>query len=670
MVKRFFSDQSWVDKVLLSFLIYLAQIIIVGLVLGIFNMFYLREAVLSHFLILLFVILFFPRSGFSSFNKPGIEFIFDNKLLLFAVSVFLGFFAVKFYINLVNPPLCTDSLQYHLAFPAYWIKHGNLANPLNLFGAVRGTPELSWVTYYPVNAELFFAWLMLPLKNSFLADLGEAPFYSIGILTIYSILKKFSVDKTTALFSGFLWVLIPNVFKELRNGAQVDIICAVLFLLVFNILLIFKKQINFKTSLLLGIGFGIFIGTKIINIVWSIALVPMFIFAFFETRPRVPFKKIVSLLLAVVLVTFIFGGYMYIKNFINSGNPFYPINMKLFGNLVLPGLIDSATFKTLYSHNYPNQLFDKLFSEGLGFQLFAFILPGTVLPLVFYRLFKRRIRSSGTYLFLFLIPTTMLAAYLLFLNSGVTRFIFPYLGMGLIAFVVFASKFKWGSKYIAVLGLISVMASISELAHSVELIVSIITSLSLFTFLLLISNRLIKTYRSVNGIKFVAVFLVVLTAVLYCMNQEYDRSEFRRYASVLSKKESWQKDIALGWRWLNDFTGKGNRIGYVGRNEVYPLFGSGFKNEVLYVPVNRNPVVPYSLSDGYYRKEKDLAAWKDNMNRLKIDVLYIALPQKINNESDNPYDFPKEDEWAILSPEMFSLVFKNQLVHIYKVTHI
>jgi len=669
LVKNFFFLKSLADKILLCFLLFLAQIITVGLVSGIFHRFDFPTIILLHCLILFIVVLSSRNRKIFSNNKINVDFIFNNKLLLFAFSIFAGFFAVKFFNNLINPPTCPDSLQYHLAFPALWIKNANLVNPVSVFGAIRGTPELSWATYYPINAELFFAWLILPLKNAFLADLGEAPFYLIGIIAVYSILRKFSVDKAIALFSGLIWVLIPNLFKELKSGAQIDVICAVLFLLLFNFLLIFKEDLNIKTGIILGLSAGIFIGTKIINILWAQALLPLFIYGLLKNRKETSLKNILGVFLVISAGILVLGSYMYLKNFINSGNPFYPIQIKLFNNFVFPGLIDGTAFKSLYSYNYPNQMIDKLFSEGLGLQLIVFILPGTFLPLIFMRLIKERFKPLAKFLLLFLTPIFMLLIYLLFLNSGITRFIFPYLGMGLICGIVFLNKLNWGKKYIAILGFISIVSSAAELAHRTELIISFIISLFLFLVFLLWKNIFIRIFNSINSFKFFVICLLISITVLSFLNHDYNKNEFLRYSTVLSKKESWQKDIALGWRWLNNATSDGKRIAYVGRNETYPLLGSYFKNEVFYVPVNNKPFLPYDLTNGFYRKEKDVNAWENNIIKLNVDFLYIALPQKINNESENPRDFPIEDEWALLKPGLFNLVFSNSLVHIYKITY-
>ncbi len=320
-----------VDFILSWFILFFAQIIIVELFFGIIGQLYLVNIIILHLSIFLIIFLIYRKKQFSLFPQFDFTFIFNNKILLFSIAIFLGFFLVKVWINLINPPICPESHQYHLSFPATWIRNGNLNNPIVVFGSMPTSAELTALTYYPINAELFFFWLMLPLRNAFLADIGPVPFYIIGILIIYSILRKYSIKKDTALFIGFLWALIPNIFKQIRNGTQLDVICAVLFLLVFNNLLILNKELNLKNALLFGISLGILFGTKTLNILWFIALLPLCIYFSYKHLTKEHLGKFVIAFFLILLGLFLFGAFSYLRTFILTGNPFYPIKFNIFG---------------------------------------------------------------------------------------------------------------------------------------------------------------------------------------------------------------------------------------------------------------------------------------------------------------------------------------------------
>lgn len=646
---------------------FFAQIVLVELVLGLMSMLYLGNIIAAHLIICLVFLFYSYKTYQPQLLRFDFNFIFENKLILFAVSVFFGFFLVKFWINLINPPVCPDSLQYHLTFPATWVRNGNLNNPIVIFGSLPRSVELAPLPYYPINAELFFFWLMLPLRNAFLADVGEVPFYFIGILVIYSVLRKFSIKRETALLVSFLWVLIPNLFKQIRTGSQVDVICAVLFLLVFNALLIMQEKLNFKNAILFGISLGLFIGTKALNIFWSVALIPLFILFVYQNFKKGNFRNISTGLAIILSMLFLFGGYSYIRAFILTGNPFYPITINFFGKTILPGIIDRFSYSQLVVRWDEFHLKNMFFGEGLGAQFLLFISPGSIIPLLFFKSIRGKIRDKTFYILVFCIPALMLWMYLFYIKAYWIRYIFPYLAMGLIAAVLFLDQFRWGKKYITIVGFLAILSSAAELAHRKELVISLLLSFLIFSLLFLFRKKIISNLRTIFSIGFVLIFILISTAFLSFLNDKYNKEEFSRYPLLFKGKEIGEKDIGLAWRWLNENTGSGRRIAYTGRSEIYPLFGTHLKNDAFYISVNDKPPLPHYYPDGSYRKEKNFQSWLRNLDKKKIEYLFIALPHEVNNESDNLKEFSIEDKWASLHPDIFQLIFSNSKAHIYKV---
>ncbi len=260
LVKKYFWSRLFTELILNWFILFFSQIILVGLILGIMGRLYFLNVFMAHLFILVAITLSCHSKKMPSLWKPDLHFFMNSNLFLFIFSIFVSFFLVKLYVTLVNPLVYPDGLQFHLAFPAHWIVNGNLDNPFQIFGSVPilnpNGIETSSGSYYPINVQLFFTWLMLPLRSAFLADAGQTPFFFIGIIAVYSILRKYNVKRNIALLSGFLWVLIPNIFKQLRIGSNIDVICAVLFLLVFYTLLLLKFNFTFKNVSIIHGFFG------------------------------------------------------------------------------------------------------------------------------------------------------------------------------------------------------------------------------------------------------------------------------------------------------------------------------------------------------------------------------------------------------------------------------
>lgn len=673
LFSRIIFPKKWsVDFILSWFVLFLSQIIIVELFFGIINQLFISRIITLHLIVFLlaFLIYFNRREYLTKFDyELDISFIFNNKLLLFALSIFIGFFLIKFWNNLINPSVCPDSLQYHLSFPATWLKNGNLNNPIVIFGTPPTSAEMTALTYYPINAELWFFWLIAPLRNAFLADVGQAPFYILGILAIYSILRKYSFEKNTALFIGLLWVLIPNLFKQIKNGSQIDVICAVLFLLVFNNLLRLNKEFNFKNAALFGISLGIFIGTKSLNIFWFLATLPLLAYFIYKHSKKDGIKKVFFCLAAVLFFIFLFGSFTYLRTFALTGNPFYPVSLEVFGKTILPGIIDKVTFSKIFVSWDEFHLKNMFFSEGLGLQFLALIFPGTIVPLLTFPFLSRHKKDKDLieYILLFSAPLIMLTMYLFYIKAYWIRYFFPYLGMGLIAAVIFLDKLKWGRGYITVVGGICILSSAAELAHRKELIISFILSFLLFAFLFYFRKNILAYYKDRLSYKHVFFVTLALIAAFWFLNVKYNNEEFSRYPQLFKGNESQEKDIALAWRWLNENTGGGKKVAYTGRNEFYPLFGQLLKNKVVYVSVNNKPSLPHYYEDGLYRKDKYFDSWEDNLRKERVDCLFIALPFPLNNESEDINEFPIEDKWAQAHPENFKLLFNNSKAKIYSV---
>ena len=671
--RRYFGMRLFSEAVLAAFILFFAQIVLVELLLGSLNLFYLNNVLLMHSLIFLAVFLAFRKKNLGFSLKPDLGVFFKSNLLILVFSFFSAFFLVKTCVNLVNPPVNVDSLTNHLAFPAFWIKNGNLNNPVFIFGSAPvvnpATLETSMLSYYPINAELFFAWLMMPLRNVFLADAGEAPFYIIGIIAVYAILRKYSVEKKLALLSGFLWALIPNIFKQLRSGSLIDVICAVLLLLVLNSLLLLKKNFTLKNAYLLGISAGLLVGTKMINLVWLAGLIPLAAYVFYKgvRANRTSLYNFFWIIAVSSFMLILFGGYMYIKNYVFTGNPVFPIDLKIFGKTVFKGLMDNVAYKAQIAAGESFNLRKILFEEGLGVQFLALILPGTFLPIFFLKYLRKKITPLSEAILLFLTPAFMLLLYSQFINVPITRFFFPYLGIGLITAVILAVNLPYGDKYLYFISFVSVIASASELAHREELVFSFVFSLVLFAALAVYKKRLFAFYTGGNFRRLFFPLALLISLLLVFFNVKYDREEFDRYCISTSKKEP-NLDMGRSFRWFNAETGNGARVAYTGRPDFYPLYGAGLKNRVMYISVNEKEITPYNKPDGLFRKTKDFSAWIANLRKKGIDYLFVMLSSAENREHEDPLRFAVEDEWAAAHPEQFRLVFSNSLVHIYKIS--
>ena len=669
LVRYYFYFESAADYVITFSLIYFTQIVLTLQLLGALRQLYLNNIIFLNLFILLAVFLIIKagrRKPLDDFREKMRYFLGSlslNWIERLLCSAILGFTLVKIAINLVNPPFGWDNLNYHFTFPVEWLKHGNLDNPIS----ISGDPGVS---YYPINASLFFLWFILPLKNVFIADLGQIPFFLIAFLAVYALAKKMSISREYSFFSAALFTLIPNYFKQTKI-AYVDVMVAALLLVALNYLLLLYKEKSLKNSLLFSIALGLVLGTKTTAIPLAmLLLIPFSRFCF----TKVKIKKSLFFLITAVSFIVAIGGFGYIRNFIQTNNPFYPLNFKLFNRVIFKGVVDNQIYRTgIRPGDF--SLVKILFSEGLGAQTILFILPAIVLglPIAFI---KRRRELNFNLVYFLILPLLFILVFRFVIPLANLRYIYAMFAISLVIAFYAAETLRLPKTLIKTLIIICLFASLAELGKRTELVASFI----FFFIFLFTSPYLIRFIKSKNLIKYSIFIFVIIFSALVVLEKDYIKNEFPRYVKTVKYSGFWP-DAAKAWVWLNENT-SGNNIAHVGRPVPFPLYGTNFKNNVYYVSVNKTePAKLHYFKDakyvsGYhgkipfrnfeddknYRGGADYVVWLSNLLKKNTDYLFIY--SQLLGKAD---DFPLEDGWAGSHPEVFELAFKNGTIHIYKI---
>ncbi|MCX5703088.1 MAG: hypothetical protein NT066_01125, partial [Candidatus Omnitrophica bacterium] len=296
--------------------------------------------------------------------------------------VILSFGLIKCFINLLNPPFGWDSLNYHFTFAVEWLKHGNLDIPITIFD----DPSPS---YYPINGSLFYLWLMLPLKNVFLADLGQIPFFILSLLAIYNISKKLGLNRELSFYASALFLVTPNIFKQLQI-AYVDVMVAGLFLVSVNFLFLLNESLSLANTLIYSMSLGLLLGTKTIGLPYSVLLFIPFLYSALKN-----IKKSYFILLAILVIALL-GGFSYFRNFFETANPLYPLDFKLLGKTIFKGVIQTSIYRAHFKiEDYA--LSKLLFHEGLGMQTAILILPAIFIALPVTLLKKKNLDFNLVY---------------------------------------------------------------------------------------------------------------------------------------------------------------------------------------------------------------------------------------------------------------------------------
>ena len=161
-----------------------------------------------------------------------------------------------------------------------------------------------------------------------------------------------------------------------------------------------------------------------------------------------------------MLIIIALGGFSYIRNFIETKNPFYPLDFKLFGRSIFKGVIDIGTYRAHFkTEDY--SLAKLLFHEGLGAQAMLFVLPFIFLALP-VTLIKKRKTLGFISIYFLILPFLIYLVYRYIIPLANTRYLYPLLGIGMIIAFYTIGILGIPRRLINILVAICVLASMAE----------------------------------------------------------------------------------------------------------------------------------------------------------------------------------------------------------------
>jgi len=256
--------------------------------------------------------------------------------------IFLYIILQGFYAGITTVPKELDSLMYHIPIAKSYLTGDIFSSPrspiLHRFfpGASEGILALFMLLHLPLNL-----YNVLGVLSLFFAC------YVLG--------KKAGLGRDSSLIFAVSFSSLTGVIRWM-NVQIVDIWMAVYY--AGALALLIKPEKNVRYFLKLGIVTGMILGTK-----YSGPLYVMMILAVLGKRIKV---ITVTKSIAFITVITILGGFWYLRNFIVTGNPVYPISF-----LSFPGVKDWALEMPVWRaiFNYPASFATAVFSEYLGWSL-------------------------------------------------------------------------------------------------------------------------------------------------------------------------------------------------------------------------------------------------------------------------------------------------------------
>lgn len=358
-----------------------------------------------------------------------------------------------------------------------------------------------------------------------------------------------------------------------------------------------------------------------------------------------PFLLLGCFSLFLIFHLFFFGLFSYFRNFLLTGNPFYPAEIKI-GNFVLfsgayiyPEIQISYKIKNLSNILAFSSLhIDPSLSLKILLLLFFLIsLPFSFKNkklLLFYSTFPISI-----FLYCILIPP----------HYYQIRHLLPLYGILCLSIVYPFRKFEY---FFIPLLLYFFLSSLKFIFFPKIFL----------TFLFLLFLFFPASYFK----KYSLYFFYFIGFILFSLF-EFAKTE-AIYENI--KFETWKafyKEEGELWEFVEKNSKEGKNIAYVGNFLIYPFYGEKFNNNVFYQSVNSIetlPVFKYRRKiefpkedvEKLYRNNPDFNLWISGLKKKKTDWIIV--------KKDREYF---ERKWIEKEKEFFKLIFSNNCADIYKV---
>ena len=239
----------------------------------------------------------------------------ENTIAFLFCTTIIVFLCTEIILNL-TPPISRDALIHHLAVPKLWLKHGRIY-------------KIPWAnySYYPMNIDLLYA-LCLYFKNDIAPKFIHLTFGMGTGLLIYLYLK-FRYGREWGLLGMVIFITTPIVIW-LSTTTYVDL--GMTFFTTGSVLAFIKWRESeykaFKWLFISSLGMGIAVGSKYNALIaWFIVNLMVMLSYVRDTK-----RQLDALQYGIVffVITALVASPWYLKNYLQTGNPFYPLFSSFF----------------------------------------------------------------------------------------------------------------------------------------------------------------------------------------------------------------------------------------------------------------------------------------------------------------------------------------------------
>lgn len=579
-----------------------------------------------------------------------------------AVSALAAVAAVRLLRGTAAPPLGWDTLTYHLYKAGRWVQLGTLAP--------QPAPDAwSYYEYFPVVGDVFWAWVMLPVRSDLLLTAAGTAVWGALLLGVYAAAREMGAPPRRAALAGSAVCAMPSALAYLSSG-YVDNTVAALFALGAVFVLRTWRHGRIAEAPLAAGAMALMVGTKLTTAAFFAVAAVVLVIAVVRAQASARSRRLVLL---GCLAAAAAGFPSYQRAWVEQGSPFHPFAIA-FGDVVLSEGVDATKGVGDEIASWEGYALDSRLDFWRYFLYLpklsgAFLNPGPGAALIavlgvlgLVTAWRRGRRMEA--LFLAACAALMLVGFLSG-NMETFRTTFKvttagrYVTAGIVAAAILGAA--WPARIAEMVWLIATAAGLllSFPRSWVEAELPAVAAVSAVALGVVSGLFVVAWWWRRSGRKALpAVAAVVLAVVGLAVVEGVRRSHrYTLYAATVDSVDPLFHMHGLHpvyasawpiWRHLDD--PEGHRIAVtagwdgLGHNWYrYPLLGSRLQNRVLYVPVTADGGVVD------YRKREEVAerasfrAWLARLVEEGVELVVSLAPRTTI-----------EDVWMANTPSLFT----------------
>ncbi len=625
-----------------------------------------------------------PRELFAGMRREPLV-----SALVVGASLGIGLLVARAALNSI---FFNDDLSYHAVAPLEWIQRGTLARVHPPFG--NHSPA-----YYPKGIETLFAWALLAHGDLGLLTIAQGLARALLAIAVAALARELGAGRpATAAIVGL--VLLEPSSTSFLPSLYGDVFFAAFVVAAVWALVRLRAGASVGRGAQLGLAVGLLLGTKVLAVFYvAVVLTPLAVLLWLARRrarpePEPELKhgararalRAGAAFLGLAAAT---GGWWYLRNWIETGNPLFPLLVELGGRTVFDGAYDQSDLPYGELRGLL-ALFSPATADARAWVHAGYLAPFALGILVCAARARREIRARAALALGCALPLWIAFAVVSWVPFGYPRFcLAAYALIGLPLLVALEGR-SWLRHALAASCLLPLVLTSSlgiQRAAILETLpmralesgplVHAGIALGFTTLVLLFVLTALGLRPGPRRLGLAAAALLLLACAQIASRTSHPGSPHVAQAV----RELWEPYLALEER------GEPLRIAATGT--TWLVFGYGWRgrNQVEYVHVDALGQLPFHervrhlaarrdelrgdrTGFGYYREGADAEAWIANLRARGIQIVLCArMPHWIARRPEyarDPQGFPPESTWAEERPQLFRAIVTRPNLRVYE----